>query len=232
MRRLLITLLILMLPLCTNAQGSSGAAYFIHVQGLFDDGEYELALKGFTHCLEKHRADIPVAKCEQYIVECNSRIEKNKQAKIEARRAKERAAAAERAAIEERKAARLKNKLVYIKTDVWTLDSPYPQYSSDIIGHLEDVGYHFADNQEDALWSVYITAATSKRAPDQLDPKHRVEVVAFYKIVYEPDLTIPPGGEGRCSEWLGSKTSYSEATYLTYEELCTPLCEAIKKVIK
>ena len=233
MKRFLIAFLILFLPLYTLAQGSSGAAYFIHVQKLFDDGEYELALKGFTHCLEKHRADIPVAKCEQYIAECNSRIEKNRQATIEARRARERVAAAERAAIEERQAARLRNKLVYIKTDAWTLDAPYSQYASSIIEQLEEAGYHFTDNQEDALWSVYITAATSKRSPDIVDPKHNVEVVAFYKIVYEPDLTIPPGGQGRCANYRGSMTSYYDAAVLTYEEeLCIPLCEKIKKVIK
>lgn len=208
---------------------ADGPEYFRHVRGLYEQGRYEEAIQGFGICKWLYSDELSTQNIDEWITKCNKGIEDRKAAAA-AKRA--RAAAAERAAIEERKAARLKNKLVYIKTDVWTLDSPYPQYSSDIIGHLEDAGYHFTDNQEDALWSVYITAATSKRAPDQLDPKHRVEVVAFYKIVYEPDLTIPPGGEGRCSEWLGSKTSYSEATYLTYEELCTPLCEVIKKVIK
>lgn len=233
MKRFLIASLILLLPLYTNAQGNSGAAYFIHVQELYDAGEYDLALNGFTHCLEKHRADIPVAKCEQYIAECKSRIERNRQAAIAARRAKEKAAEEERKAIEERKAARLRNKLIFIKTDVWTLDAPYSQYASSIIEQLEDAGYHFTDNQADALWSVYITAATSKRSPDIVDPKHNVDVVAFYKIVYEPDLTIPPGGEGRCANNRGSMTSYYDAAVLTYEEeLCIPLCEKIKKVIK
>lgn len=221
MRRLLITLLILMLPLCTNAQGSSGVAYFIHVQDLYDAREYELALKGFMHCLEKHRADIPVAKCEQYIVECKSQIEKNRQARLKAQRA-----------IEERKAVRLSNKLIYIKTDAWTLDAPYPQYSYDIIGHLEDAGYRFTDKQEDALWSVYITAATNKRAPDEINTNYIVDVIAFYKIVYEDDQTIPSGGEGRRAASGRGMINYSIAAEAAYGKLCEPICEAIKQVIK
>lgn len=232
MKRFLIAFMFLLLPVYTFAQGSSGVAYFIHVQDLYDAREYELALKGFMHCLEKHRADIPVAKCEQYIVECKSQIEKNRQARLKAQRAREIAAVAERAAIEERKAFRLSNKLIYIKTDAWTLDAPYPQYSYDIIGHLEDAGYRFTDKQEDALWSVYITAATNKRAPDEINTNYIVDVTAFYKIVYEDDQTIPSGGEGRRAASGRGMINYSIAAEAAYGKLCESICEAIKKVIK
>lgn len=230
--RFLILVLALIMPIAAYSQENSSLDYFIYVQKLFEAGEYNLALRGFQFCMENHRADIPVAKCEQYIAECNSRIEKNRQATIEARRARERAAAAERAAIEERQAARLRNKLVYIKTDAWTLDAPYSQYASSIIEQLEEAGYHFTDNQEDALWSVYITAATSKRAPDEINTNYIVDVTAFYKIVYEQDLSIPPGGEGRRVVSGRGMINYSIATEAAYGKLCEPICDAIKKVIK
>lgn len=222
----------LIMPIAALSQENSGMDYFIYVQKLFDAGEYELAWKGFQFCLENHRADIPVSECEQYIVECKSKSESIKQAKIAARKAKEKAAEEERKAIAERDSARLRNKLVYIKTDVWTLDAPYSQYSYDIIGHLEDAGYRFTDKQDDALWSVYITAATSKRAPDEINTNYIVDVTAYYKIVYEHDMTIPPGGEGRRVGSGRGMINYSIATEAAYGQLCEPICEAIKKVIK
>lgn len=233
MKKILIFLFLSIVPQVLKAEKEPGLEYFNHIMYLYESGQYENAKMGFSYCIEKFSAVVSIENCKNYIDFCDQQLERKRQEQQKLRLAKEKAAKAEREAFLQKERDRIDNKLIFINADARTLDSDYSQFSYSIVDGLTDAGYRFTDKQEEALWSIYIMATANKKNPDDYNDKnHRVEVVAFYKIVNESSETIPPGGEGKFYESLGSRTSFSEATYDTYQELCTPLCDAIKHVIK
>lgn len=201
---------------------------------LYKSGRYEEAKQRFMICVRYYPDDnLEWSIIEQRVKDCDARIneEANRRKAYAAQMAKAREE--ERRKYEEQQKLRKERKLVYVSVNASTLDGEYPDFKSDIVGSLAPYGYRTTNNQEDAYWSIYVSADVEKLSkPGTADPDNIVQINAHYTIQNDVDGYIPAGGEGGCDAKGRSGISYNRSVFDAYANLKKPLGELFHNAIE
>lgn len=261
MKRIGVLIIFLLASVFAYADNSSkldeALRHFNHYLSLYDKGKYEEAMQGFNDCKRRYTAELDIASLNGWIDKCNKKIaarkvaiRKQRQAQIaaaerkaaEAKLAEERRVAAEKLAAEKAEKARLDslrrvNKLLFVSSNAFMVDKEYAGMHQAVKANISknDPKQRFADNSEEAYWSVYITARIDRQeeAKSAIDPniiQHFSWVVAYVKIVDNiSDITLY---DGEIADIKGGGFNRKVADENAYKELSKKVGNIIVEQLK
>lgn len=243
MKKLGILLISILISMSAYADGIQ---YFDHVRTLYEQGRYEEAIQGFTTCKKLYYDELDVASIDNWIDKCNQKIAAKKAATkrkaAEAKLAEERRVAAEKLATEKAEKARLDSlrrvkKLLFVSSNAFMVDKEYAGMHQAVKANISknDPKQRFADNSEEAYWSVYITARIDRQEEEKsaFDPniiQHYSWVVAYVKIVDNiSDVTLY---DGEIADVKGGGFNRKVADEYAYKELSKKVGNIIVEQLK
>ena len=250
MKRIGVLIIFLLASVFAYADNSSkldeALRHFNHYLSLYDKGKYEEAMQGFNDCKRRYSAELDIASLNGWIGKCNQKIAAKKAAierkAAEAKLAEERRIAAKKLAAEKAEKARLDslriaNKLLFVSSNAFIIDKEYAGMHQAVKTDISknDPKQRFADNPEDAYWSVYITARIDRQEEEKsaFDPniiQHYSWVVAYVKIVDNiSDVTLY---DGEIADVKGGGFNRKVADEYAYKELSKKVGSIIVEQLK
>ena len=261
MKRTGILIIFLLASVIAYADRSSkideALKHFDYYHSLYNKGKYEEALQGFNDCKRRYASELDIASLSGWIGKCNQKIaarkaaiRKQRQAQIaaaerkvaEAKLAEERRIAAEKLAAEKAEKARLDslrkvNELLFVSSNAFMLDKEYAGMHQAVKANISknNPKQRFADNSEEAYWSVYITARIDRQEEEKsaFDPniiQHYAWVVAYVKIVDNiSDVTLY---DGEIADVKGGGFNRKVADEDAYKELSKKVGSIIVEQLK